>query len=164
MAANEGLLPCATIASAEVPERVQTVTRSARVPYAAHDMYELVADVERYPGFLPWCRSAKVRRSTDDSVEASLEIGRGPIHKTFTTRNLLTPGERIDMLLVDGPFRHLQGSWRFDALTDDGCRVALHLEFELANALLRRTVGPVFSEIADSMVDAFCRRAHELYG
>ena len=127
-------------------------------------MYELVADVERYPRFLPWCRSASLRRSADDAVEASIEIGRGPIHRTFTTRNLLTPGARIDMQLVDGPFRHLQGSWRFDSLANDGCRVALHLEFELASALLRRTMGPIFAEIADSMVDAFCRRARELYG
>lgn len=143
---------------------MQTVRRSARVPYAATKMYELVADVERYPGFLPWCRSATVRQHSKEAVEASLEIGRGPIHKTFTTRNLLTPGVRIDMRLVDGPFKHLQGCWRFDELADAGCNVALDLEFELSNAVLRKTLGPVFREIADSLVDAFCRRARELYG
>ena len=143
---------------------MQTVSKSARVPYAANDMYELVADVERYPGFLPWCRSASVRPRDEGSVEASLEIGRGPIRKTFTTRNVLTPGRRIDMHLVDGPFKRLQGSWRFENLADAGCRVALHLEFEISNALLRKTLGPVFTEITNSMVDAFCRRARELYG
>lgn len=143
---------------------MQTVSRSARVPYAANDMYELVADVEQYPGFLPWCRAATVRERSGDAVEASLEIGRGPLHKTFTTRNVHTRGTRIDIELVDGPFRHLQGTWRFHDLDGAGCEVALHLEFELANAFLRKTMGPVFTEIADSLVDAFCRRARALYG
>ena len=143
---------------------LQTVTKSAHVPYAASDMFSLVADVEKYPGFLPWCRGARVRAPGEDTVEASLEIGRGPIRKTFTTRNVMTPDSRIDMELVDGPFKHLQGCWRFLALPGSGCRVELELEFELANALLRRTLGPLFSEIADSMVDAFCLRAKELYG
>jgi ribosome-associated toxin RatA of RatAB toxin-antitoxin module len=143
---------------------VQTVSRSALVPYAAGDMYDLVADVEQYPGFLPWCRSAKVRARTPNTVEASLEIGRGPLHKTFTTRNVMTPGTRIDIELVNGPFRRLQGCWRFEALEDEGCRVRLEMEFEIAGSLLGKTLGPLFSEIANSMVDAFCRRAGELYG
>ena len=143
---------------------VQTVSRSALVPYRARDMYELVADVERYPGFLPWCRSASVHGSAPDTVEASLEIGRGPIRKTFTTRNVMTPGTRIDMHLVDGPFKHLQGCWQFVAMDDSGCKVALDLEFELSNAILRKTFGPVFHEIANTLVEAFCRRAGELYG
>ena len=143
---------------------VQTVTRSALVPYAASDMFSLVADVEQYPGFLPWCRGARVRSPDEDTVEASLDIGRGPIRKTFTTRNVMTPDTRIDMELVEGPFKHLQGCWRFLSLPGAGCRIELELEFELANAVLRRTLGPLFSEIASTMVDAFCLRAKELYG
>ena len=143
---------------------LQTVSRSALVPYAASEMYALVADVEKYPGFLPWCRDARVREPGEDTVEASLEIGRGPIRKSFTTRNTMVPDSRIDIGLVDGPFKHLQGRWEFMTLDGAGSRIALNLEFELSNALLRRTLGPVFSEIANTMVDAFCRRAKELYG
>jgi ribosome-associated toxin RatA of RatAB toxin-antitoxin module len=127
-------------------------------------MYALVADVEEYPGFLPWCRDARVLEPGDDSIEASLEIGRGPLRKTFTTRNVMTRNSRIDIELIDGPFKHLQGCWQFVALDGAGCRILLELEFELSNAVLRRTLGPLFSEMANTMVDAFCQRAKELYG
>jgi len=127
-------------------------------------MFALVADIEKYPGFLPWCREARVRVPGEDTVEASLEIGRGPIRKTFTTRNVMTQDTRIDIGLIDGPFKHLQGCWKFLALDGDGCRIVLDLEYELSNAVLRHTLGPLFREIANSLVDAFCRRAQELYG
>lgn len=142
----------------------QTVSRSALVPYAASKMYALVADVEKYPGFLPWCRNARVRAPGEETVEASLEIGRGPIRKTFTTRNVMIRDSRIDIGLIDGPFKHLQGCWQFMTLDGAGSRIVLDLEFEFSNALLRRALGPLFSEIANTMVDAFCRRAKELYG
>jgi ribosome-associated toxin RatA of RatAB toxin-antitoxin module len=142
----------------------QTVSRSALVPYAASQMYALVADVEQYPSFLPWCRDARIRTPGENAVEASLEIGRGPIRKTFTTRNVMTRDARIDIGLVDGPFKHLEGCWQFLPSDDSGSRIVLNLEFELSNALLRRTLGPLFNEIANTMVDAFCRRATELYG
>jgi ribosome-associated toxin RatA of RatAB toxin-antitoxin module len=142
----------------------QTVSKSAQVPYAPNKMYALVVNVEEYPAFLPWCRGARIRVPGENAVEASLEIGRGPIHKTFTTRNVMTQDSRIDIELINGPFKHLQGCWQFDALDGDGCRVVLDLEFELSNAVLRRTLGPLFSEIANTMLDAFCRRAKELYG
>jgi ribosome-associated toxin RatA of RatAB toxin-antitoxin module len=127
-------------------------------------MFALVADIEKYPGFLPWCRDARVRVPGEDTVEASLEIGRGPIRKTFTTRNVMTRGTRIDIGLIDGPFKRLRGCWTLIALDGAGCRIVLDLEYELSNAVLRRTLGPLFSEIANSLVDAFCRRAEELYG
>ena len=150
--------------TASVPKMLQTVSRSALVPYPASEMFALVADIEKYPGFLPWCREARVRVPGEDTVEASLEIGRGPIRKTFTTRNVMTQDTRIDIGLIDGPFKHLQGCWKFLALDGAGCRIVLDLEYELSNAVLRRTLGPLFSEIANSLVDAFCRRAEELYG
>ncbi len=126
-------------------------------------MYALVADVEKYPGFLPWCRDVRIGVPGEHIVEVSLEIGRGPIRKTFTTRNVMTRDSRIDMGLMDGPFKHLQGCWQFVALDGAGCRIVLDLEFELSSALLQRTLGSLFSEIANTMVDAFCRRAKELY-
>ena len=139
-------------------------TESRLIDAPQERVFELIADVEKYPGFLPWCRRARVRDPGSDTVEASLEIGRGPIRKTFTTRNVMTRDARIDIGLVDGPFKHLKGCWQFMTLDGQGCRVVLDLEFELSNALLRKTLGPLFSEIANSMVDAFCRRAQELYG
>ncbi len=142
----------------------QTVSKSAQVPYAPNKMYALVANVEQYPAFLPWCRGARIRVPGENTVEASLEIGRGPIRKTFTTRNVMTPDSRIDIELINGPFKHLEGYWQFEALDGDGCRVVLDLEFELSNAVLQRTLGPLFSEIANTMLNAFCRRAKELYG
>ena len=127
-------------------------------------MYELVADVLSYPQFLPWCREAHVQPADADSVQASLMIAKGPLHKRFTTRNRLFPAHRIEMALVDGPFRNLDGCWLFEDLGRDGARVTLSMDFEIAGSLLRRTLQPIFSEIANTMVDAFCQRARQVYG
>lgn len=143
---------------------MRTVDKNAIMPYPAQAMYQLVADVETYPDFLPWCRTAHTRQTGDDEVEATLEIARGPVRKTFTTRNRMHEGASISMSLVDGPFRHLEGKWSFTPLGDDGSKVELHLEFDFASKLLHSTVGPVFGHIAETMVSAFCKRAHEIYG
>jgi ribosome-associated toxin RatA of RatAB toxin-antitoxin module len=140
------------------------IQRSAQVPFSASRMFDLVADIESYPSFLPWCRGAHVVPHGDCEVEATLEIAKGPLRKSFTTRNRLHPGRRIDLQLVAGPFRHLEGHWVFEDLGDSGARVSLELDFDVGGALLRRTLGPVFNEIAGTMVDAFCRRARSVYG
>lgn len=127
-------------------------------------MYELVADAESYPAFLPWCRSINILSREDDEVVGTVELVKGPVHKSFTTVNRLVRGDRIDMELVEGPFKHLHGVWRFQPIGDQGCRVSLDLEFEFSNRLLAMTVGPVFNEIANRLVHAFTRRAAELYG
>lgn len=140
------------------------IQRSAHVPYTARDMYELVADVPSYPDFLPWCGEAQIRSATESEVVASLRVARGPLRMSFTTRNRLYPHHRIEMRLAEGPFRHLRGAWEFTPLGDEGCRVSLHLEFELDSGLVKATLGGVFREIADSMLDAFRRRADRIYG
>ena len=140
------------------------VQKSALVPYSARDMFTLVADVQRYPEFLPWCRSASRREIGDGSNIATIEMAKGPLHKSFTTRNQFFDGERIEIRLVDGPFRRLDGIWRFEPRGESGCRVELDLEFDFSSRLLSGLVGPVFHEIANSMVDAFCRRAASAYG
>lgn len=140
------------------------IQRSAQVPFSASRMFDLVADIESYPRFLPWCRGARVVPQGDGEVEATLEIAKGPLRKSFTTRNRLHPGRRIDLQLVQGPFRHLEGHWLFEDLGEAGSKVSLELEFDVGGALLRRTLGPVFSEIANTLVDAFCRRARSVYG
>lgn len=151
-------------AKATCKRKVRTVDKNAIMPYSAEAMYQLVADVETYPQFLPWCRHAEARPAGKDAVEASLEIARGPVRKKFTTRNLMRPGSAIEMDLVDGPFKHLKGRWQFTALGNQGSKIELHLEFDFASRLLRSSVGPVFNHIAETMVSAFCKRAHEIYG
>ncbi len=140
------------------------VSRSALVPYSAAQMYALVDDIERYPEFLPWCRSAHERMRSADEVHGTLEMQRGPLQHAFTTHNRLQQGKMIEMRLVDGPFRHLEGFWRFTELGDHATRVSLDLEYEFSSRLLQIAIGPVFAQIANTLVDAFCVRAKELHG
>jgi len=139
------------------------IQRSALVPFRAECMFALVADVRSYPEFLPWCRRAVVHHADEHRMQATLEIARGPLRKSFTTCNRLHPPGRIEIRLVEGPFRSLEGIWSFEDLPGDGARVSLDLQFEVAGALLRRTLAPVFGEIANTLVDAFCSRARALY-
>ena len=127
-------------------------------------MFDLVADIERYPHFLPWCRRAQVHERTPTEVTASLEIARGPLRKRLTTRNRMVDSERIDIELVDGPFSHLDGHWRFRGVSPRRCNVGFEMRFEVSNRVLARVLAPLFEEIARTMVDAFRRRAHEVFG
>lgn len=139
------------------------ISRSAIVPFSAEAMYKLVADIESYPQFLPWCGGAKILSEQDGEVRASVAIDYKGVNKSFTTVNLQTPGKRIEMSLVEGPFSKLHGVWDFVELDNDASKVQLHLEFEFANKLIGMTLGKVFSSIADTLVDAFCRRAEQVY-
>ncbi len=141
-----------------------TINKSALIPFSAEKMYNLVADVDRYEEFLPWCGSSKVLSQTEDEVKGQIEISHTGMHKTFTTLNRMQKNKMIEMRLIDGPFKHLQGFWRFDALDENGCKISLDLEFEFSNKLMSIAFGPVFSQIANSMVDAFCKRAFDIYG
>jgi len=141
-----------------------TVERSALVGYSADDLYALVEDVEAYPAFLPWCAGAEVDSREGLRAVVTLHIRYRGLRQRFTTRNTFTPGERIEMALVDGPFRHLHGVWRFVPMGSRGCRVELELAYELASPLLARAMGPAFDQIANSLVDAFVRRAETLHG
>jgi ribosome-associated toxin RatA of RatAB toxin-antitoxin module len=139
------------------------VQKSALVPYRAEQMYALVDDIRAYPEFLPWCRTAEELMRSDTEVEARLEIAHSGIHKAFTTRNRLQPGRRIEMQLVEGPFRKLHGVWRFEPLGEAGSRVSLELDFEFSSKLLKMTFGPLFNKIASTLVDAFIQRARKVY-
>jgi ribosome-associated toxin RatA of RatAB toxin-antitoxin module len=140
------------------------ISKSALVSYSPAQMFALVDGIEAYPEFLPWCRGAKVLSRTDDEVRATIELSKGGVEKAFTTCNRNQKNKMIEMRLVEGPFRQLEGFWRFDALGDDGCKVSFDLEFEFASRMLGMVVGPVFSQIANSLVDSFHRRAVEIYG
>jgi len=141
-----------------------TIQRTALVPYSADQMFALVDDIEAYPDFLPWCRSATVLSRDADEVRATIEIAKGSVRRSFTTLNRLQPGKMIEMRLIEGPFRHLQGFWRFEELEEGACKVSLDLEFEFSSRMVAMVVGPVFNQVANSLVDAFCKRAEQVYG
>jgi ribosome-associated toxin RatA of RatAB toxin-antitoxin module len=143
---------------------MKTIRKQALVPYRPDEVYALVNDVEAYPEFLPWCSAARVTSLDDDAVRATIEMRRGRLHKSFTTLNRLQKGKMIEVRLLEGPFRHLEGYWRFDPLGDDACRISFDLSYEFSSRLLSATVGPVFHQIAQTLIDAFCQRAVEIYG
>lgn len=127
-------------------------------------MYALVEDVESYPDFLPWCSNATLHWRDGDVLEGSVEMHRAGLRRSFRTRNRMRPGEAIEMTLVDGPFRHLEGVWQFRSLGEGACKVSLDLEFEISGRLADRLLGTFFEEICNSLVDAFVRRADAIYG
>ncbi len=140
------------------------IQRQAFVSYSAAKMYALVNDIAAYPEFLPWCRQASMRQCDANTIEGTLEIAKSGLHKTFTTRNQLQPHQHIDMQLVDGPFKKLEGHWHFTDLDNTGCKITFDLEFEFATTPVAIIAGPIFQQIASSLVDNFCQRARELYG
>ena len=142
---------------------MKRIARSAIVEHSAGEMFALVDDIESYPRFLPWCRAAKVEERTAEQVQATLSVGMRGLNQTLSTRNELRPPEAMDMRLVKGPFRHFVAAWRFKPLAAQACAVEFSLEYEMAGPLAGM-LGPLFDHIADTMVDAFTRRAHELHG
>ncbi|MCS4505475.1 Persistence and stress-resistance toxin PasT [wastewater metagenome] len=141
-----------------------TVSRSAMVPYSAQAMFELVDDVNAYQRFLPWVKSSRELYRDEDTVEATLVFSKGGFEKSFTTRNRRQPGKMIELRLVEGPFRHLQGYWQFRDLDENACRVSLELEFEFSSRLLGMAFGRVFTQVANTLVESFVQRAREVYG
>lgn len=139
------------------------VNRSALVMFSARQMYDLVNDVAAYPQFLPGCVGSRIVSDENNVMIASVDVSKAGIKKTFTTRNTLTENERVDMALVDGPFKLLSGGWSFLALDDNACKVNLDLEFEFDNKLAEFAFGKVFKELAGNMVTAFSERAKVVY-
>jgi len=143
---------------------VTTISKNALVPYSAREMYDLVNDIGSYERFLPWCRSSEILSQGEDEIRATIEIAHGSLHKAFTTCNRLQKNKMVEMRLEKGPFKHLEGFWRFDPLGERACKVSLDLDFEFSNKLIGMAMGPIFSQIANSLVDAFSKRAVEVYG
>jgi ribosome-associated toxin RatA of RatAB toxin-antitoxin module len=141
-----------------------TIHRSAIVPYSAHQMFDLVADIPSYPKFLPWCGGARITSAQGDEVIAAIDIAYSGVHRTFSTRNLLQRDKMMEIQLLEGPFSYLQGFWQFKALDEQSCKISLDLEFDVANRIVGLALTPVFSNIANQLVDRFHRRATELYG
>lgn len=141
-----------------------TVNRSALVRHTPQQMFDLVNDFEHYPEFLPGCRRARLLERDKTHLVGEMTLGRAGVEQTITTRNDLFAPERIELSLVKGPFKRLKGRWLFTPMGDNACKVSLEMEFEFASRLLSMAFGRLFQQIAGQLVDAFTKRADELYG
>ncbi|USX23528.1 type II toxin-antitoxin system RatA family toxin [Oxalobacteraceae bacterium OTU3REALA1] len=140
------------------------VHKSVFLGYSAQQMFDLVANIDDYPKFLPWCSGVEIRERRDNVVVASIGINYHGVKQSFTTSNENTAPTTIKMKLVDGPFKSLDGVWTFKALREDACKIEFDMRYEFSGTLLDKLVGPVFGMIANSMVDSFCKRAETVYG
>jgi len=141
-----------------------TIERSALVPFSAQQMYELVNDVSQYPQFMHGCIAAEEVSRTPQELVGRLTLGKAGLRYSFTTRNALTAGERMDLTLVEGPFRSFSATWHFKALTADASKVSLVMHFEWAGGLLGVAMEKLFQHSANSLVDDVVNRAHKVYG
>lgn len=143
---------------------MHTVQRSVLVPYTCAQMFDLVADVDKYPQFMPWCGGATVQSHDEHGMQASITISFAGIRQSFTTRNEHDYPRQITFNLVDGPFSALTGKWDFIELSPDACKVVYTMQYAFSNRALERVVGPVFNRIASSFIDSFTQRAQACYG
>lgn len=140
------------------------VQKSALVKFSAQQMFDLVNDIEAYPQFLPWCSGSRIIKREDAIVEAEVSISKGGFQKSFATRNLIEPGRKMTLSLLDGPFSHLSGVWEFLPLREDASKISLDLEFEMSGKLASLAFGAVFNQICNTMVSSFTARAKTVYG
>lgn len=140
------------------------VNQSSLVAYSAEQMYQLVNDYEKYPQFLSGCVAAKTISRGDTELEAELQIQKLGISQTFSTHNKMRQNERIEMKLLNGPFKQLQGAWTFQPFDEQSCKISLYLEFEFSNPVVGMVFGKIFNELTLKMVNAFKQRAKEVYG
>ena len=142
---------------------LRRLERSALLPYAPEAVFGLVNDIERYPEYLKWCRQAEIIESKEREVVAALALSGRGLRESLVTRNRFEPGRRIELTLVEGPFRRFEGIWTFEPV-GPGCRIELTLEFELKSGLLSLLGAPLLNKAADALVDAFSRRARAVLG
>jgi ribosome-associated toxin RatA of RatAB toxin-antitoxin module len=147
---------------------MREIQRSALVPHTPAQMFALVDDFARYPEFLPWVSGAEILEKSESERVGRLQIARSGLHESFTTRNIVAPPSRLEMKLLDGPFRILEGVWAFDALGDAdaprGTRIGLSMRFEFKNRMMDMLLAGKFAASCDTLVDAFAKRARALYG
>jgi ribosome-associated toxin RatA of RatAB toxin-antitoxin module len=146
------------------------VKKSVLLSYSAHEMYQLVTDVQAYPAFLPWCEKAEVLEEDATGMTARLHLAYAGMRHTFTTRNTQVPDASVLVKLVDGPFSMLEGSWLFKPLVLPGdaaaaaCKVEFEMRYAFSRGPLEALVSPVFDRIANTFVDAFVKRAEKVHG
>lgn len=140
------------------------VQKTVLIHHSASRMYALVDDVKRYPEFLPWCGGVDLLQQDESITVATLHIAYHGLNQNFTTENHKTYPRMMTINLVDGPFKHLTGVWRFIALDDNACKIEFLLNYEFTNSFLEKIISPVFSHIANTFVDGFVARADVVYG
>ena len=140
------------------------ISRSALLSYSAQQMYEIVADVQRYPDFLNWCDEVTVLDEQENSVTARMHIAYSKLNIRFTTRNQNTPNDSIAMSLVDGPFSDLDGLWQFKQLGDCASKVSIEMTFNFDNSLAPNIFGKVFEKVISMQLESFQKRAQQLHG
>lgn len=143
---------------------MREVARTALIPFSAEEAFSVVADVESYSNFLPWCAESQVIKTEGDRLVGKLTLAKSGIRQSFVTENVLAPPSSMTMMLIDGPFQSLEGGWKFEPLGADGVKVSLKLAFEFKSKLLDQTFGRVFSVAADTMVDAFSGEIAKRHG
>ncbi len=139
------------------------VEKTVLVNFSAEQMYALVDTVEKYPEFLPWCGGIDLIQRDEATTTATIHIDYHGIKQKFTTQNFKTYPSKMEITLKDGPFRHLEGNWRFIALSETACKIEFKLTYEFSSLLLEKLISPVFSHIANTFVDAFVVRAEKVY-
>lgn len=139
------------------------VKKMAVVPYSDQQMFDLVNDVESYPDFLPFCSKAEVVSQDEKHLCACLTFAKGGFEKSFTSRNTLTPYSQMEVSLVDGPFKRMEGYWKFDTMAQGYCQIEFKLEYEFNSHLLMVMFGPLFNQVANTLVDTFCKQADVRY-
>ena len=140
------------------------VEKSVLIERSAQQMFDLVEDIESYPQFLPWCSGTRIDFRDERRTVATLHINFHSVKAHFTTENEKDNPAWMTLRLVDGPFRRLEGLWRFKALAENACKVEFQLSYEFSNRLFEKIIGPVFSQIANTFVEAFVKRAQQVYG
>jgi ribosome-associated toxin RatA of RatAB toxin-antitoxin module len=138
--------------------------KSVLVAHPAQRMFALVDAVEKYPEFLPWCGGTEVIYRDARITRATIRINYRGIRQSFSTENAKSEPRLMQIKLLEGPFKTLEGSWRFTDLGGEGCKVELSLRYEFASRMLEKLVGPVFGYIANNLVDAFVKRVQSIYG
>lgn len=158
--------PTTTIADA-VFDCMKSVHKSVLLWHSASEMFALVTDIGHYPQFLPWCDHANVLEQSATGMTAKVGMALSGLKQSFTTRNVHEHDRKVTMQLVDGPFSRLDGTWEFTPLGDGtqrACKVEFRLNYGFSSPALSKLVGPVFDKIASSLVDAFVKRADQVYG
>ena len=140
------------------------IRKSVIVPYSPDKMYKLVTDIPNYPQYLPWCTKTEIREQNESSITGAVYIEYLKIKTHFVTKNTNYPNEKIDVQLVEGPFKQLSGHWKFIPLGEKGCKVEFFLHYKFANHLLEKIIGPVFGFITKNIVDCFIKEAQKQYG
>ncbi|MDG2089926.1 MAG: type II toxin-antitoxin system RatA family toxin [Gammaproteobacteria bacterium] len=140
------------------------IQQSALLPYSAQAMFDLVNDIASYPKFMDGCLGAEVLSQSESEVLARLDLGKAGFKYSFSTKNILNSPETMQMVLVDGPFKHFDACWTFDALTKDACKVSLDMSFEFKSGLLDLALKNLFDSSCKNLVNAVCKRADKLYG